>query len=176
MRHIPQAEYRAMPWKNGAGTTTEIFAHPAGQPDFDWRASIAAVAADGPFSSFAGYDRHIMLLSGDGMRLEFAGQGAVDLRAHEPFSFSGEAVVSARLIAGPVRDFNLIVRRGFGVGQLRMQSASESDEFGSDASSLLIHALGGDSLYLEAGERGGLKGSTYMAICQVTPISKLVKV
>jgi uncharacterized protein len=170
MRLIPRAEYRAMPWKNGRGATTEIYAHPLDTPNFDWRVSIAAVSDDGPFSSFAGYERHIMLLSGNGMKLEIAGREAVVLRPHQPFSFSGDADVTARLTDGPVVDFNLIVRRDFGSGQLRLQTGQETGEFGNDRGCLLIHAIDGDSLYLDAGERGQFKHASYLAICEVTPV------
>jgi hypothetical protein len=45
------------------------------------------------------------------MRLESAGH-AVELRApYEPYAFSGDVEVDCRLLAGPVRDFNLMLRR-----------------------------------------------------------------
>ncbi len=176
MRLIPRDEYRAMPWKNGRGTTTEICAHPPNSADFDWRASIAAVSEDGPFSSFAGYERHIMLLSGNGMKLEIAGQEAVVLRLHQPFSFSGDANVTARLTDGPVVDFNLMVRRHFGIGRLRLQTGQGTGEFGSDRGSLLIHAIDGDSLYLDAGERAQFEHPSYLAVCEVTPALRPARV
>ena len=45
--------------------------HPAGAPlaAFDWRVSVADVAADGPFSRFPGVDRVLVLIAGAGMRL-----------------------------------------------------------------------------------------------------------
>ena len=70
-RLLTPADYRPMPWKNGAGRTTEIAAHPAGAAldAFAWRVSIADVERDGPFSRFPGIDRTIVLLDGAGMRL-----------------------------------------------------------------------------------------------------------
>jgi environmental stress-induced protein Ves len=56
-------------WRNGGGETREIISWPPGQADFDWRASIATVAQDGPFSAFPGIDRSITLLSGEGVQL-----------------------------------------------------------------------------------------------------------
>jgi hypothetical protein len=102
-----------MPWKNGGGVTTEIAAHPpgAGLDAIDWRLSLAEVAVDGPFSRFPGIDRTLVLLDGAGMRLELAGH-VVELRApYEPCAFSGDVEVDCRLLAGPVRDFNLMLRR-----------------------------------------------------------------
>lgn len=105
-----------MPWKNGGGTTREIAAWPpaAGLEAFDWRLSIADIAADGPFSAFPGIDRQIVLLDGDGVRLR-ARDGSFDHRLSavgEPFAFAGEATVDATLLGGPTRDFNVMTRRG----------------------------------------------------------------
>ena len=112
-RVLAPADYRRMPWKNGGGVTTEIAAHPpgAGLDAIDWRLSLAEVAVDGPFSRFPGIDRTLVLLDGAGIRLELAGH-VVELRApYEPCAFSGDVEVDCRLLAGPVRDFNLMLRR-----------------------------------------------------------------
>src|SRR5947209_7321114 len=107
-----------MPWKNGGGSTTEIAIFPEGSgvsgERFQWRVSIADVVADGPFSRFPGYDRHIMVIEGAGMTLEVEDHGEIDLsRPFLPMSFSGDRDVQGRLNHGPVRDFNLIVARSF---------------------------------------------------------------
>jgi len=112
-RLLQPADYVRMPWKNGSGQTMEIAAHPSGSTlaDFDWRVSIADVAADGPFSSFVGVDRTLALLSGAGMRLTGATH-ATELRApYEPYAFSGDDATTCALVDGPVRDFNLMIRR-----------------------------------------------------------------
>ena len=115
-RRFALAELTPMPWKNGGGTTREIAAWPpaAGLDAFDWRLSIADIAADGPFSAFPGIDRQIVLLDGDGVRLR-ARDGSFDHRlatVGEPFAFAGEATVEATLLGGPTRDFNVMTRRG----------------------------------------------------------------
>jgi hypothetical protein len=113
-RLLTPADYRRMPWKNGGGVTVEIAAHPAqaALDAFDWRVSVADVAADGPFSRFPGVDRILLLLAGTGLHLAGAGHD-VDLRApYEPYAFSGDDAVEGRLVDGPVRDFNLMLRRG----------------------------------------------------------------
>ena len=50
-RLLRAAERRAEPWKNGGGVTREVAACGAEVEtgDFDWRVSIAEVAAPGPF-------------------------------------------------------------------------------------------------------------------------------
>lgn len=103
------------PWKNGGGTTLELVCSPPGATlsDFDWRVSIATVAASGPFSRFPGIDRTIVLLAGEGMHLRSA-DGSVDHALIEPgvpFSFPGEAPIDARLVGDVCRDFNLMTRR-----------------------------------------------------------------
>ncbi|QNK70528.1 HutD family protein [Variovorax sp. PAMC26660] len=106
----------AMPWKNGGGTTQEIASWPqgAGLDSFGWRVSIATIAAAGPFSVFAGVDRSIMLLEGDGVRL-FTHDGRIDHRLdvpQQPFAFSGDDVIDCTLLGGASNDFNVMTRRG----------------------------------------------------------------
>lgn len=114
--HILSArDFIVQPWKNGAGVTTEIAVAPPGATleDFDWRLSMARVAAAGPFSMFGGIDRSLGLLEGAGLVLHATGRGAVDLRpgAH-PAVFPGDEPVTATLVGGPILDLNLMSRRG----------------------------------------------------------------
>ena len=114
MKIIRAADFRRMPWKNGGGETIEVAVSPAGAPlgSFDWRLSMARVAADGPFSVFPGVDRTLVVLTGGGIILTIGGQGSWQLRPEsEPFSFPGDAAVDAKLIAGPIDDLNLMTRR-----------------------------------------------------------------
>ncbi|WP_083944959.1 MULTISPECIES: HutD family protein [unclassified Variovorax] len=104
------------PWKNGGGTTQEIACWPpgAGLSDFGWRVSIATIAAEGPFSVFAGIDRSIMLLEGEGVCLR-SRDGRIDHRLdipHRPFAFAGDVEVDCTLQGGASSDFNVMTRRG----------------------------------------------------------------
>lgn len=112
MRILRAADRVATPWKNGGGVTREIAAWPpgAGLDAFDWRISLADVAADGPFSAFPGVDRVLTVIAGDGLVLEIEGR-PVRLEPSAPLAFPGEAAVAARLTAGPIRDLNVMVRR-----------------------------------------------------------------
>ena len=115
VRLLRAADYRRMRWKNGGGWTTELAAAPreTEQSAFDWRISIADVESDGAFSTFPDCDRYIALLDGVGMELEFADAPPLRLDQRLRFAaFAGEAYAEGRLLAGPVRDFNVIVRRG----------------------------------------------------------------
>ena len=108
---IPANEYRRERWKNGLGWTREIFRSPA-DATWDWRISIAEVEKDGPFSSFPGVDRELVLLAGEGMRLVFDDGENVELSPpHDRVRFAGERALRAELISGPAQDFNLMWRR-----------------------------------------------------------------
>ena len=105
----------ATAWKNGGGRTREIVRVPAGSSmdTFDWRASIAEITAGGPFSTFAGCDRVLVLLSGDGVHLRST-DANIGHRLSEPltpFAFAGESQIEASLIGGASSDFNVMTRR-----------------------------------------------------------------
>jgi len=109
---LPANEYRRERWKNGLGWTREVFRWPPDQAEWDWRVSIAEVDKGGPFSTFPGVDRELVLLSGEGMRLDFEDGESVELRPpHDRHRFAGERVLAAELFNGPTQDFNLMWRR-----------------------------------------------------------------
>jgi hypothetical protein len=115
MKILRATDHRRMPWKNGAGTTTEIVVFPAnaGLDDFDWRVSMARVDGDGPFSSFPGIDRTLAILEGEGIFLAVDGQPPIGLTAQsEPFPFPADVPTAASLIGGPIVDLNVMSRRG----------------------------------------------------------------
>ena len=138
VRLIPYSRLVATPWKNGGGETREIAACPdgAGFEDFDWRLSIATIAGDGAFSSFAGVDRILMLLSGDGVGLSLDGESETILAPGDLLAFAGERSVRSRLVGGAVQDLNVMVRRG------RMTARMD------------VHTLDGPGV-LDLGEDGG---------------------
>jgi uncharacterized protein len=114
--HFSIKKISPVAWKNGGGITREIACSPlnASIADFDWRVSVAEVRSDGAFSIFENVDRTIVLLGGAGMKL----MGAQGETIHEltqrfaPFAFAGETPISAQLLNGPSRDFNVMTRRG----------------------------------------------------------------
>ncbi len=110
-RVIAANEYRRERWKNGTGWTREIVRVPD-RADWDWRLSIAEIEQDGPFSTFPGVDRELVLMRGNGLRLCFE-QGEVRelLPPHDRIRFPGERVVQGELIDGLTHDFNLMWRR-----------------------------------------------------------------
>jgi uncharacterized protein len=149
MRHLRPTDYRIMPWKNGGGSTTEVAVFPENSTvsgsSFAWRVSIAEVSASGPFSRFAGYERHIMTIEGDGMLLEIEQAPDIELRnLFVPACFSGDWTVSGRLVGGPTRDFNLIVAKTFGRSDLSVKSLEMDGRHRT--------ADGIEVLYVETGE------------------------
>ena len=110
--HFTLAGLPVSRWRNGGGETREIICWPPGQADFDWRASIATIAQDGPFSAFPGIARSITLLRGEGVQLtDGVGVNHTLCTIGEPFDFSGDLALSARLLGGETMDFNLMTRR-----------------------------------------------------------------
>ncbi|MGA2081677.1 MAG: HutD family protein [Holophaga sp.] len=116
LRKLGPGDYREMPWKNGGGSTTELIIEPPGATlggGFLWRISMASVAASGPFSSFPGIDRTLLLLEGAGLELDHGQFGRAVLRGpFQPAAFSGDWPTCGRLLDGPCRDFNVMSARG----------------------------------------------------------------
>jgi environmental stress-induced protein Ves len=150
------ADLTPAPWKNGGGSTREIAAHPPGSSfdDFAWRASIADVTADGPFSRFAGIDRTIVLLSGNGMSLALD-----ETREHRldqpfaPFAFRGEAAVTAVLTDGANQDSNLMIRRELADGGLTILHGA--GEFPVDAGARMLFVAQGRAELVDGRGRVG---------------------
>ena len=124
MRYFELQTLPAMAWKNGGGVTREIVREPAGAnlEDFNWRVSVADIAAAGPFSRFVGVDRHLLLLEGDGVNLTSDEAGInVNLLADDTvLAFSGDVDMSSQLLGGAVRDFNVMTKRGVWQAQVEV--------------------------------------------------------
>lgn len=114
LRHLPANGCRRVRWRNGQGWTREIHvAAVAPGAAWDWRLSIAEIEADGPYSEFPGIGREQVLLSGEGLVLDFGdGEDRVLAPPHGRQRFDGGRPVRARLAAGRVEVFNLMWRTG----------------------------------------------------------------
>lgn len=132
-------------WKNGGGTTRQIaiFPEDADLATFAWRVSLATVDAGGPFSTFSGVDRLMLVLDGL-LELEMPGAGSLTLEATSPaLAFPGDAPVTALAPAAPVVDVNVMVRRGFFTAELeRRRVAGAAAVVGQDVSFILAPAGG----------------------------------
>ena len=166
MREIQSADYKTVPWKNGLGVTTEIFVSPRGILDFNWRVSIATVEQDLPFSKFPGCERHLVVLEGSGMSLEFGDGQSLVFPLLVPQRFSGDLSAFGRLTQGAVRDFNLIVRRDFAKAELRV--LKDHMRYKCLHAHALVHVIGGNSFVLEAGESFDLEPSSIALASEIT--------
>ncbi|MCC7045628.1 MAG: HutD family protein [Alphaproteobacteria bacterium] len=161
-RIVGASEHRKMPWKNGGGATAEIAIGPPGASvagGFDWRLSIASVASDGPFSAFAGYERLITLLSGDGMllRLDAREEHRLD-RAFRPYGFAGERATTCRLLGGPCEDLNLMVARARLAYRATMLGPGANWPDGGAASTRLLFVFRGKVALKDASDRAATLG------------------
>jgi uncharacterized protein len=110
MNILRESGFAAVPWKNGGGVTREILRAPAEPGAFDWRLSLATIGSAGPFSSFEGYHRTLVLVAGAGVELHFTQHGTSRLSTPgQAVSFDGAWQTSCTLLDGPSTDLNLIV-------------------------------------------------------------------
>jgi environmental stress-induced protein Ves len=107
--------YRAMPWRNGRGSTLEIARDPASGDEFAWRLSLADIERNGDFSAYPGYRRALVLIAGDRLHLRFKGHGHSFLNPARPGTrFEGDWKTRCAVPAGRCTDLSLIVRKGTG--------------------------------------------------------------
>ena len=123
MIHLTPADYTQQPWKNGKGTTTEMW-----RLERDGallaRLSRASVVEDGPFSLFPGVERNLTVLTGPGFRL--TGHG-IDLTCAPlvPVAFPGDVQVTATHTCGlPSDDFNVMTARALPRPQVTVERAT----------------------------------------------------
>lgn len=153
VRRLRAADRVAAPWKNGGGLTREVAAWPPGASldAFDWRVSIAEVSRGGPFSTFPGVVRVLTVIDGAGLALAVAGMAPVRLDAGSaPYAFPGEAPCDAELTEGPIRDLNVMVRRGGWYASVRRLRVVGETPIAAVAEQTLVVAL--DPLAVAGGE------------------------
>jgi hypothetical protein len=111
MNVVRLADCPYVPWRNGGGRTRELLAWPSAQ-EWQVRVSVAEIEADGPFSAFPGIDRWFAVLDGAGVILTLPSGERIVRPGDRALAFSGAAAPGCRLIDGPTRDLNLMLRRG----------------------------------------------------------------
>lgn len=141
MIHLTPADYTRQPWKNGRGSTTELWRlERDGQ--LLVRLSRAAVVEDGPFSLFPGIERNLTVLSGPGFRLT---GGGLDFRCEPlvPVEFPGDAALTASETGGQQSDdFNVMTARHL----LRPEVSVVRNAILAPEGSLALYALGSCSV------------------------------
>lgn len=169
-------EHLKMPWKNGLGITREVISRPAsdGSGGFDWRISLATVGASGPFSVFAGIDRTIAVLQGDGMQLTVDGRREPPLLvASPPFAFSGDAEVQADCLGGETLDLNMMSRRGVFVHRMTKIAVSAAQTLSVSGDTVAI-VFRGDAVVKIDSMRSDVRLGDVL-ICEQTPFELAVE-
>lgn len=100
MIHLTAKDFRPMPWKNGKGTTLELYKTET------LRLSRAQVIEDGDFSLFPGIMRNLTVLSGPGFDL--VGDASLQARLLQPLAFAGDLHLRAVNVTAPSEDFNVM--------------------------------------------------------------------
>ncbi len=144
---ISPAGFKTIPWKNGLGETTELAISEGGSlTNFDWRLSIATVSQDGVFSDFSGYDRNLVLISGQGISLTHDDE-KIDKLEHllDMASFDGGCKTFGQLTDGMIKDFNIMTKTG--VYQAVVERYSEAQSISLLANKqYFVYALKSDTL------------------------------
>lgn len=181
MRILRAIDRTPMPWKNGGGVTREVAIWPptAALDAFDWRISIADVAQGGPFSTFPDVDRVLTVIEGSGLELVVEGLAAVKLdAAAAPFAFPGDAACAARLHLGPIRDLNLMVRRGAYVTRVQRVDGPAIIDCATETTLVLaleatelngVHLASEDAAIFESGESLNA-GAGRLVLAEINPV------
>ncbi|MFD3554683.1 HutD family protein [Streptomyces goshikiensis] len=179
VRVLRAADRAAAVWKNGGGVTREIAAWPesAGTGDFEWRVSLADVAADGPFSGFPGVDRTLTLAEGAGMDLTVAGAHRLVDERYAPRHFAGDAPTDCRLLDGPVLNFNVMYRRDTTRAQTAVVRGDLALAAAEPGETLLVVALDGPATLEDAGAGPGepVELARYDAVLAATGVACRVR-
>lgn len=156
---VSPSSYRAMPWANGKGVTTEILREdgPAG---LLIRLSMAIVVENGPFSAFPGIDRILTVIDGPGFGLIGAG---LDLRAEPlvPVAFPGDVEISATGVTGRAVDFNVMTARGIGAACVVPLAPGGTARIA--AARLAVFAVGDTTVDIEGRRRALRRHATLIA-------------
>jgi environmental stress-induced protein Ves len=126
IRHLTQADYRAMPWANGKGVTVEML-RIDGPGGLLLRLSRASVVEDGAFSIFPGIERNLTVITGPGFDLVGSGPGGAGLALRcpplVPVAFAGDVPVAAAGVSAPSDDFNVMTARALPRPEVRVLAA-----------------------------------------------------
>ena len=122
--HLSAADFKAMPWANGKGTTVELL-RVERDGRLILRLSRAIVVEDGAFSIFPNIARNLTVLSGPGFDL--VGDGLhLPARLLQPVAFSGAVALRAVGVAQPSEDFNVMTAADLPAAQVTVHPAGAS--------------------------------------------------
>lgn len=176
LRLLSAADYASVPWKNGAGVTTDILLLPLGESHetFDIRVSRAPIVSEGPFSSFPGIDRKITRLAEAPLELTFEDGRSETLERFQPLAFDSALAPRSGLPEGPTQVLNVMTRRGRWSSRVRVLHGEGTATLEPVAGALLlIYAVAGEWHARAAlGEQSVREGETLLAAdCGVLDLS-----
>jgi len=168
--HLPAAGHRAVPWKNGLGTSYTIadFPRGAGFDTVDWQVGHTDIGVDCPFSLLADMDRLFMVIEGKGVELtcvDEAGRKTVNRVGPlgAPFAFRGDWTTSCRLLDGPVKVFNVMTRRGKFGAKVEIVAGLDTVRVNSGETVLATELPGLDAWVLD-GPMAGVRSAVLVKI------------
>jgi len=164
---LKKVNYQSMPWKNGLGSTSQIAIAPAdadfAQGGYLWRVSSATVRAAGPFSQFPGYDRWLVVLSGEGLLIN-----GFPLLPLSPFHFSGDELIHSELINDTVVDLGIIYRRDKVQASVMLNSLQNSQTLALTKGTHFLYAVQGtfaaEQVSISEGDTLQVEGPTMMEL------------
>ena len=169
IRHLTPAEYTAMPWANGRGTTVEMLRETGPDGGLLLRLSMASVVENGPFSIFPGIERNLTVISGPGFDL--VGETRITAAPLIPIAFPGDVPIAALGVTGPCDDFNVMTVRALPLpvvcvetdGQIIPQKAGRLAIFSLSAGSVSRQTVGKHDLIITH-ERTRLVGGPFIVV------------
>lgn len=115
---VPVVDAPTRPWRNGNGCTTILHTHaPRSRTGPLWTLSLAALDGTADFSTFAGYDRHFMIVGHDTVELDIDGRRR-SVAYTQVAQFPGEANVRVDTRNRTSLALNLMVERSDHLGNL----------------------------------------------------------
>ena len=137
IRHLTPADYNAMPWANGRGTTVEMLRETGPDGALHLRLSMASVVEDGPFSNFPGIERTLTVISGPGFDL--VGDTRITAAPLHPVAFPGDVPIAAAGVTAPCEDFNVMTARSLPLAVVQVMTDGAINA--QDGGRLAIFAL-----------------------------------
>ena len=126
MSIVSYSDLAESPWINGGGTVRVIASGAiasdgtvtfAAGDRWDWRLSIADVGQPGDFSPLPGVGRILTVVDGGPLHLTINGKSRL-AAPYQPLAFDGGIHTRAALPKGPVRNLNLMCRKGHAGGSV----------------------------------------------------------
>lgn len=160
MKILKAEDFKSMPWKNGGGTTMELYKDTTDE-NFNLRLSAAIVKNEGAFSIFPNVKRHLLILEGEGIKLSFKNQTITLNKDSKPFEFSGSDSIYCKLIDGSVLDFNVMINPSWGTALV----AKNDPTFFFDGDLNFIYAIDSKTLTLfKENEKPKKQSTNYICI------------